>query len=403
MDASRRVKASGPGRLRDEGGFALAMAVFALVLLAAVVAGGYFTASQEFQIGRGMRSLASSFYAGESGIHEVLHDWDPSVINFLAPGGTLSFGPNTFEGSGSYNVRVVRVGRDADSLKRYFYIEAVGRPPGPNLGERRQAALARARFPTFCCDAAVKVHGDVTLAPANQPQVIGTNDDPPGAWSSAACVLYPPDSLPGVRYGSSTGIDDVDVITGWPSAVVLDPSITRQNMFDFGDLDYDSLIAYADLVFDVGVGNTMSFSGSNPSITASGKCNRDDPDNWGAPEDPSHPCFNYFPIIHVTGNLILVGGGSAQGILLVGGSFENDSDARFSGPFDFYGIILTKDDLEMDGPGNLYGAAFVAEDLEMNNVKPRIQYSRCAVMRALRLSSLTRPRLLSRRAWVALF
>ncbi len=57
----------------------------------------------------------------------------------------------------------------------------------------------------------------------------------------------------------------------------------------------------------------------------------------------------------------------------------------------------------MDGTGNLYGAAFVAEDLEMDNVKPRIQYSRCAAMRALRLSNLTRPRLLSQRAWVELF
>ncbi|KPK81436.1 MAG: hypothetical protein AMS25_06685 [Gemmatimonas sp. SM23_52] len=403
MGSPNRVAAWVPARLRDTGGFALAMAVFALVLLAAVVAGGYFSASQEYQIGRSMKSLTASFYAGEAGIFDVLDGWDPAVYNWIAPAETVTFGPVTFEGGGSYIGKVVRVGSAADSAKRYFYIEAVGRPPGPNLGERRQAAVARARFPTFCCDAAVKVHGDVTLLPANDPKVIGSNDDPPGAWSSAACALYPEDSLPGVRYGSSTDIDEVDGIAGWPSAVVLDPSITRQNIFNFGELNYDSLIAYADLTFDVGVGNTMSFSGSRPSVTADGKCNRDDPDNWGAPENPSHPCFNYFPIIHVTGNLRLVGAGSAQGILLVGGSVDNDSDARFSGPFDFYGIILTKDDLEMDGPGNLYGAAFVAEDVELSNVKPRIQYSRCAVMRAQRLSSLTRPRLLSQRAWVGLF
>lgn len=392
-----------PARLHDSGGFALAMAVFALVLLAAVVAGGYFSASQEFQIGRAMKSLTTSFYAGEAGIYDVLEDWEPAVYNWIAPWETLTVGPVTFEGGGSYISRVVRVGSAADSAKRYFYIEAVGRPRGPNLGERRQAALARARFPTFCCDAAVKVHDDVTLKPANQPLIDGGNSDPPGAWSSAACALYPPDSLPGVIYGSSTTIDTVEVISGWPSATVLDPSLTRTNIFDFGDLNYDSLIAYADLTFDVGVGNTMSFAGSQPSVTASGKCNRDDPGNWGAPEDPSHPCFNYFPIVHVTGNLRLVGAGSAQGILLVGGSVDNDSDARFSGPFDFYGIILTKDDLEFDGMGNLYGAAFVAEDLEMVNVKPRVYYSRCAVMRALRLSNLTRPRLLPRRAWVELF
>jgi hypothetical protein len=139
-----------PARLRQESGFALAMAIFALVLLAAVVAGGYYSASQEFQIGRGMRSLTSSFYAGEAGIREVVNDWDPDVYFALEPGDTITLGPVTFEGGGSYSARVVRVGRGADSLKRYFYIEAVGRPPGPNLGERRQAMVVRSRYPKLC-------------------------------------------------------------------------------------------------------------------------------------------------------------------------------------------------------------------------------------------------------------
>jgi hypothetical protein len=121
-------------RLQDEAGFALAMAVFALVLLAAVVAGGYFSASQEFQIGRGMRNVTTSFYAGEAGILQVLDQWDAGAYSTLQPGDTNTVGPITFEGGGSYTASVVRVG--TDSVKSYYYIEAVGRPPGPNQGQR---------------------------------------------------------------------------------------------------------------------------------------------------------------------------------------------------------------------------------------------------------------------------
>ena len=128
----------GSRRLSDEGGFALAMAVFALVLLAAVVAGGYFSASQEFQIGRGMRSVTTSFYSGEAGILQVLDQWNPGLYGALQPGDTQIVGPVSFEGGGSYTALIVRVG--SDSVKRYYYIEAVGRPPGPNQGQRRQAA-----------------------------------------------------------------------------------------------------------------------------------------------------------------------------------------------------------------------------------------------------------------------
>ncbi len=107
-------------RLKDTGGFALAIAVFALVLLAAIVAGGYFSATQELQIGRSMRSLTSSFYTGETGVREVIADWNPALYTTLAIGDTVRFGPTTISGGGEYSVAVIRVGAPADSAKRYF-------------------------------------------------------------------------------------------------------------------------------------------------------------------------------------------------------------------------------------------------------------------------------------------
>lgn len=386
-----------PERLRDTGGIALAVAVFALVILAAIVAGGYYSAAQEFQIGRGMRSFTTSFYAAETGIQEVVESWDPSVFNSMAAGDSLIVGPVMLDGGGSYTATVVRVGAVPDSTKRYFYIESTGRPRGPRSGERRQAAIARVRLYDFCCEAGVKNWNRILFATATQPQISGLDSDPPGAWPATACTDYPPDSVPGAMLRDQSRIDDPSLVEGWPLDYVEDPSITRDNLFVLGDLTYDDLVKMADHTFT----GAKSFSGSRPSVTAAGKCDRSDPDNWGAPEDPSHPCFNYFPIIHVTGSLSLVGNGSAQGILLVG--VESFADLQISGPFDFYGLAFVKDDMEMKGPVRFFGGAVVAEDVRMQNVRPRFRYSRCAIQRALRLSRLAYPELLPARAWMELF
>ena len=108
-------------------------------------------------------------------------------------------------------------------------------------------------------------------------------------------------------------------------------------------------------------------------------------------------CFDYFPIIHVTGDLDITGAGSAQGILLV------DRDLSINGPFSFYGIVIVRRDLIMGGPTDFYGGALVGDDVRFDGATPRLWLSRCASERAERLSKLTRPIMISPRAWVELF
>jgi hypothetical protein len=392
MAERTRPKRQVPERLRDEGGFALAMAIFALVLLAAVVAGGYFSASQEFQIGRGMRSVTSSFYAGEAGILKVLNEWDPTVFNALASGDSITVGPYTFEGGGSFTATVVRVGSAADSVKRYFYIEVSGHPAAPALGERRQGAIVRARYPDLCCTAAVKVVDNVTFSGGAQPIISGFNADPPSVWPASVCAGIATDSTPGVIHGPTGTVNDTSRVEGSPVAIMTDPSLNALNLFDFGDLTYDDLVAMADHEFPAG----YEMYSSQPSVV-DGECNQSDPLNWGAPTSPSHPCFDYFPIIHVKGDLTLTGDGAAQGILLI------DRDLNFTGPYRFYGIVLVKDDLLLGGPVDFYGGALVKDDVWVSGATPRFWLSRCAVERAERLSRLTRPQLLTGRAWIQLF
>ncbi len=377
---------------RDQGGFAMAIAVFALVLLAAVVAGGYFAASQEFQIGRGMRSLTKSFYAGEAGIHEVLEDWDTGVYGALQPGDSVTVGPLTVAGGAIYTANIVRVGRAADSAKRFFYIEAAGRPPAPTMGERRQAVVVRSRFADLCCLSAISVVNNVTFTGGAQYLISGFSTDPPGNVPAGACLNYPTDSVPGVRHGPSGVVNDPDLVVGAPSAIVNDGSLGSGTIFSASELTYDELVAMADHEF---VGS-YTLNDTQPALV-NGKCDKSQPDNWGSPEDSSSPCFNYFPIIHVTEDLNLIGAGVAQGILLI------DGDLFMNGPFRFYGIAFIKDDLHLDGTVDFYGGAYVADDVWFNGATPRFWYSRCAIERAERFSKITQPRLVSPRAWVELF
>ena len=55
-------------------------------------------------------------------------------------------------------------------------------------------------------------------------------------------------------------------------------------------------------------------SGLAPVTTGSpAVCNTAVEDNWGAPEDKSNVCFNYFPILYHYGDLSISGTGAGRG------------------------------------------------------------------------------------------
>ena len=378
-----------PTRLRDEAGIALAVAVFAMVVLAAIVAGGYYSAGQEYQIGRAMKSVTASFYAAEVGIAELVNGWEPATYNAMLPGDTLPLGPLVLEGGARFSAIAVRVDDDSNPLKRYFYLESVGTPP-VGLGERRQAATARTRFhEQICCGAAATVLFTVdTVQSATQPLISGL-DRIPTPWPPSVCTDFPLADAAGliVQNLSNVGLQPGE-IEGNPSTIQ-DPSMTLVSMFTFADIDYADIQQLADHELPGGSNPNVS-----PSLDVNGACDRTDPTNWGAPEDPNHPCFDYFPIIHVSGVVQLSGNRAGQGILLA------DDDVRIAGPFRFYGPILALDDLELAGRAEVIGGAVVGEDLLYSGNKPRLKYSQCAVKRAVRLSRLANGHLLPRRAWV---
>ena len=63
--------------LRDERGMALAVAIFALVVVGALVAGAFFAGTQEQRVGENQRRVQTSFGVAEAGAQERVLTWDP--------------------------------------------------------------------------------------------------------------------------------------------------------------------------------------------------------------------------------------------------------------------------------------------------------------------------------------
>jgi Tfp pilus assembly protein PilX len=67
--------------LRDERGMALAVAIFALVVVGALVAGAFFAGTQEQRVGENQRRVQASFGVAEAGAQERVLSWDPATMN----------------------------------------------------------------------------------------------------------------------------------------------------------------------------------------------------------------------------------------------------------------------------------------------------------------------------------
>src|SRR5438093_5002018 len=92
--------------LRDERGMALAIAIFTLVVVGALVAGAFFAGTQEQRVGENQRRVQTSFGVAEAGAGERLINWSPDQMNKrplycdCAGGDSVVIGPNQLAQSG---------------------------------------------------------------------------------------------------------------------------------------------------------------------------------------------------------------------------------------------------------------------------------------------------------------
>src|SRR5438874_12439939 len=94
---------------------ALAVAIFALVVVGALVAGAFFAGTQEQRVGENQRRVQTSFGVAEAGADEGVLTWDPNTMNKRPVYPADSFAivntpaPN---GTGCYVGYSLRVGTD---------------------------------------------------------------------------------------------------------------------------------------------------------------------------------------------------------------------------------------------------------------------------------------------------
>lgn len=373
--------------LRD--GFALPTALLALVVIGAIVTGGFYASSQEHRISLSSDLASQAFYVAEFGLDQVLATSGSDDIQELADHPGMAIEDSVVVAGqpslGEYSVTV-------DSVGVLYLVRSEGTVvAGRDTATRSVARIVRRTVARLPYTGALTIYGGIAAGGNSQ-----INGEPP-ADEPDRCPAGSPAAAVTAKDTAQVDEGNQDRITGEPD-VAGAPEMDTTTLNDFGaGIDINALIAMATKVFEGG--ETLTGMGPKTTISAAGDttCNTTDPLNWGDPGwDSNGPCADEFPIIHAKGDLSL-STGTGQGILIV------DGDLRATGNFDFYGIVIVRGSLFTAGTGNhLEGSVIVKGQGELNSESTTtgnslVQFSKCRVEGAFgRLP----PRPLDERSWI---
>lgn len=380
--------------LRDERGMALAVAIFALVVVGAMIAGAFFAGTQEQRVGENQRRVQASFGVAEAGAQERVLSWDPGSMNKRNqyPRDSVVIGPNAApNGTGSYGGYSYKVGPNI------FLIDVTGRDGASAAGaiaggggaRQRIGMITRIAPVDFGIKASLTTQGSVAVA--GTAEINGADQIPTG-WNSCD---PPGPAQAGVRdAGGTVTTQGTSTVTGSPP-VLNDPTVNNNTFTVFGGATYAQLAARATITLP-----GATYTQIAPVVT-NGVCDRTVLTNWGDPFNPNLPCGTYFPIIHLTGST-QINGVQGQGILLV------DGNLTIQGSFDFFGITIIQGDLITAGGGNadahFWGGVMARNaDLSTQTIggHATLNYSSCAILSALQATS--QISMMRSRGWVQLY
>src|SRR5262245_39639186 len=242
--------------LHDERGMALAVAIFALVVVGALVAGAFFAGTQEQRVGENQRRVQQSFGVAEAGAQERVMSWAPdqmnkrpaypldSVVigpNAVAPGGTGSYGGYSYKlGSNIFLIDVTGMDRAS----------AAGPVAGGGGARQRIGLITRIAPVDFGIHASLTTQGGVGLT--GNADVNG-NDQVPAGWANCD-PPGPPQA--GIRDpGANVTTSGNGAVQGNPP-VVNDPSINNNSFTNFGGATYAQLAARATVTLGSGTYRT---------------------------------------------------------------------------------------------------------------------------------------------------
>lgn len=370
-------------------GMALAMAMFAIVVIGALIAGAFFASNQDFKIGRNSLVAQRAFTAAEFGLNKTMAEWDQSLNLAIKVGKDTAFNYTTGDGAQS-TVRITR----ANDLTYWVVSEGAAGVNTPLETRRRTSTVLRLAYPAIKYGGALTLAGGGTIKGSSQ--VYGTNANPSG-WD---CADYPGRDTTAVAYGPSSTLTVAKASNAIGSpATYADPNAGSDGTYvKYGDESWNTLVANADIKLNGDPGTVL------PVLTADGsRCNTSLPTNWGEPLRDATAvtkCQSYMPIIYVSTDVHL-SQGRGQGILLVDGSLY------VNGSFDWFGMIIVRDQFtKANGSANIMGAAMARNasiSATTNDILGNVtfQYSKCAIESALHGSARLVPA--KKRAWAEMW
>jgi len=381
-------------RLSDERGIALAVAVFALVVIGALVAGTFFAGRLEQQTGSNTFMAAQAAEAADAGLSDAVAGATAATLLALKTDidSTQTLTALTVGYAGNH----VSATRTIHWLNNnLFLVRSIGTrrsASGAQMASRSLAQLVRLVQADVEVNAGLTALGDVTVT--GGAEVTGFDAVPPAWVGKAQCPAL--DDVTGVLYNNGTlTAKGNGKVQGDPSSAV-DPTLNTTDM----KKDFDKLKALA----------TLTLTNSNPPATAPAytgnpvRCDASVQTNWGEPTPAlaTDACFSYFPIIYHNGNLKLQGG-RGQGILLVEGDLAASGGMVFYGPVFVTGTLSTTGN---SGQGAKFFGGVIAGNVALDDLTKLaggalVSYSSCAIKRAL--DNTATPGALAERSWVQLY
>jgi hypothetical protein len=386
----RSHSSNGQGRR----GFALAMSLLAIVVIGAMVAGGYMAGVQYYRMGRNSLVEQRAMAATELGLDSAYALWNKSW-NTQATGTVTTLAYAAPNGTWVDTLRITKLNQ-LSSL-----VVSEGRAGGfstPLSARRRVAMIVVLNMPKVNQIGALTSRGTVTIGGSTAISGLDTtfsgwNCPPAGTGIAGAAVP----SLSNLAWGGSC--PGGTCISGTPFVSITPAAADTNTYFSYGSLKWAQLVAMAD----------KSASGTlthvRPSTSTSGgvtTCTTSDVNNWGDPNRAVSPgaCESYFPIVYAPGD-ISINGDQGQGVLLVNGNLS------IQGGFVFFGQVIVRGTVKLTGTGNhIYGGVMAANVVDSTDASKlagnsSIRYSRCAVTSVFVSSAMgTRA---PQRSWVELY
>lgn len=389
-------------------GFALAVAIMAIVVIGSLIAGAFFASTQEFRVGRNTLIEQRAFSVAEYGLNTEISNWDrsrnlPSALSTTFPVGAVDSSRIIVRQGDSAFIKVTRL------TPTTFWVVSTGVASVVNPGTRavrNTNMLVRIAYPTVSTGGAVVVAGDLEVQGSSL--ISGVNTTPTG-WDCA--------NVPNMRDTAGVNVSPTAKVTAKPGAITGFPSISRSlaaadslTYVRYGSETWNSLARNADITLSTMLNRSNRIDVQPTTVTGDNtKCKTLNPDgtvnetNWGEPYRAGSvvPCHNYYPIIYSPGDLHLNGNGRGQGILLVEGNLQ------INGGFEFYGIVIVKDDINKgNGNADIFGTimarnATIGDGGSTFTGNQTVLYSRCAIENALRGSAILVPT--RTRSWAQLF